>query len=192
MATKMSLKRDLHKLTITSKGTGRCGMGIRGFKAIMMQSCIQQIVPPLSRTFRHLRICHIFLCMYFWLYTYQLNSLSTWMNVLMYFSSSTAPSMVKSRFLPASQFGERESVPQITICGTPSISPLVLRIWFLIVILSSPLSRNSLTSFSSNPPALAAFIKVSMLAGGCASSKYDLYNESRTLTLEPFCPFSCA
>jgi len=158
----------------------------------MMQSCIQQIVPPLSRTFRHLRIFHIFLCMYFlavYLSIEFLVDLNECLDVL-FFLDCTFDSEIA--FPPSSQFEEYESVPQITIYGTPSISPLVLRIWFLIVILSSPLSRNSLTSFSSNPPALAAFIKVSMLAGGCASSKYDLYNESRTLTLEPFCPFSCA
>lgn len=41
------------------------------------------------------------------------------------------------------------------------------------------------------PASFAAFIRVSILAGGCASSKYDLYGESRTLTLDPFGPFSC-
>src|SRR5271168_1977798 len=115
MATKMSLKRDLHKLTITSKEIGRCRMGIRGFKAIMMQSCIQQIVPPLSRTFRHLRIFHIFLCMYFlavYLSIEFLVDLNECLDVL-FFLDCTFDSEIA--FPPSSQFEEYESVPQITI-----------------------------------------------------------------------------
>ena len=93
-------------------------------------------------------------------------------------------------FPPYNQRQATIGEPQTTMCGTASISPLAIRILFLTVPLSSPLSRYALTSTSFNPSSLTAFMSVSMLAGGCASSKYDLYNESSTLILEPLGPFS--
>jgi len=39
-------------------------------------------------------------------------------------------------------------------------------------------------AFSLEPASFAAFSSISILAGDCASSKYDLHNELRTLALE--------